>query len=175
MIRYFLHRYPVIFVIINLFFIGLGFLILIYSAEYFSLNIKNEKNGNYNSKGDNNLKNISNIIYLYLFYFVKNIFGDIHPMSFYGNFIMLAYGTISLFVISYFIYYMNRIIKFNKEEQKAYSKLIKILNPINKEHKASNLIKNLIIMIKKDIISLILNGYLIHFFLLLNAMKIIIN
>ena len=146
MIRYFLHRYPIIFVIINLLFIGLAFFILIYCAEYFSLNIKK---GNYNNKGENNLKNFNNIIYLYLFYFLKNIYGDFQPISFLGTLIMITFGTIALFIISYFFYHTNRLIKFNQEEQKAYSKLIKILNPINKEHKAANLIKYFIIIVKK--------------------------
>jgi len=51
-------------------------------------------------------------------------------------------------ISSYFIYYINNLIEFSPEEQIAYSKLIKLLNPINREHKASNLIKS-ILLIKK--------------------------
>jgi hypothetical protein len=43
---------------------------------------------------------------------------------------------------------MNGLIELNPEEEIAFSKLKKLLNPINKEHKASNLIKS-IFLIKK--------------------------
>ena len=145
MARYMLNRYPMAFILINFFLIGAIFCILIFSIEYFSIDIRN---GHWNNKGDNNLKNIYNTSYLFLFYIIKNIYGDIQPKSFLGLFVMISVGTIGLFITSYFIYYTSELIKFNNEEQKAYSKLKKILNPINKEHKASNLIKIFITMKK---------------------------
>ena len=53
-----------------------------------------------------------------------------------------------MLISSYFIYYINNSIKFSQEEQDAYSKLSKLLDPINKEHKASNLIKSLLLLKK---------------------------
>ena len=41
---------------------------------------------------------------------------------------------------------MNIIVQFSPEEQDAYSKLSKLLEPINKEHKASNLIKSFLLL-----------------------------
>ena len=61
---------------------------------------------------------------------------------------MISIGIIGFFIASYLIYYINELIEFNNEEQKAYLKLKKILNPINKEYKASNLIKVCIFMKK---------------------------
>ena len=55
-----------------------------------------------------------------------------------------------MLVSSFFIYYMNNLIEFSPEEDDAFSKLSKLLNPINKEHKASNLIKALL-MLKKNL------------------------
>ena len=51
----------------------------------------------------------------------------------------------------YFIYFLNNLIKFSPEEQDAFLKLTKLLNPTNKEHKAANLIKS-ILFAKKIII-----------------------
>ena len=138
MIRYFLNRYPITFIIFNFFIVGTIFCILIYSIEYFSLDVKN---GLWNNKGNNNLKNIYNTIYLYLFYIIKNGFGDIKPKSELGLFIMIIGGSFGLFVTSYFFYYILQFINFSTEEKKAYQKLYRMLNPLNKEHKSANLIK----------------------------------
>ena len=143
MIRYFLNRYPITFIIINFFIFGTIFCILIYSIEYFSLDIKN---GNWNNKGNNNnLNKFYNSIYLYLFYITKNEFGDIKPKSDLAVFIMIIGGSLGLFVTSYFVYYILQFINLSPEEQKAYKKLNKILNPLNKEHKSANLIKYFIL------------------------------
>ena len=146
MIRYFLNRYPITFIIINFFIFGTIFCILIYSIEYFSLDIKN---GNWNNKGNNNnLNKFYNSIYLYLFYITKNEFGDIKPKSDLAVFIMIIGGSLGLFVTSYFVYYILQFINLSPEEQKAYKKLNKILNPLNKEHKSANLIKYFILVKK---------------------------
>ena len=142
MLRYFLNRYPMIFIIINFFIFGIIFCIIIYAIEFFSLDLKN---GYWNNKGDNNLKNFYNNIYLYLFYIIKNEFGDIRPKSEIGLFIMLIIGTLGSFGISYFFYFMLQIIRLSPDEEKAYSKISKIMDPLNKEHKSANLIKYLIL------------------------------
>ena len=59
---------------------------------------------------------------------------------------MIILGSFALIIVSYLIYYMKELIEFKPEEQKAYAKLIKILNPINKEHKAANLVKVFFLM-----------------------------
>jgi hypothetical protein len=104
--------------------------------------------GIWNSKGDNNLRNLYNCVYLIEFYLVKNITGEIEPKSPLGIFIMICGGTFGLYIFSYFFYYVNNLIELTTEEQKAISKLDKILNPLNKEHKAANLIK-IVFLIKK--------------------------
>ena len=147
--RYLLNRYPLTFILLNFILIGTMFCILIFCLEYFSFDLQK---GFWNNKGNNNLKNFYNTIYLYLFYIIKNIYGDIQPRSIFGTIIMILIGSVALFVISYFVYYIIELIKFNPEEEKAFLKLIKILNPINKEHKSANLIKFFIIMNKTSII-----------------------
>ena len=145
MVRFFLNRYPITFIVINFLIFGTFFCILIYSSEFFSLDIKK---GYWNNKGNNSLKNYRNTIYLFLFYIVKNEYGDIKPKSEVGFFIIIILGTFGLLAISYFVYYTSELIQFSTEEQKAYQKLCKLLNPLNKEHKSANLIK-IFILTKK--------------------------
>ena len=145
MLKYFLNRYPMIFILSSFILLSISYCILIYCIEFFSLDIVN---GIWNNKGDNNLRNLYNCIYLIVFYLVKNITGEIEPKSPLGIFIMICIGTFGLYIFSYFFYYVNNLIELTKEEQKAISKLDKILNPLNKEHKAANLIK-IVFLIKK--------------------------
>jgi len=145
MLRYFLNRYPMTFILISFILLCISYCVLIFCIEFFSLDIIN---GFWNNKGDNNLRNIYNCIYLFAFYIVKNNSGDIKVISPLGLFIMIFGGTSSLFIFSYFLFYINNLIELTTEEQKAISRIDKILNPLNKEHKSANLIK-VIFLIKK--------------------------
>ena len=138
MLKYFLNKYPMTFILISFILLIISYCILIYCIEFFSLDIVN---GFWNNKGDNNLRNHYNCVYLIAFYIVKNNSGEIMPKSPLGIFIML-------YIFSYFFYYVNNLIELKTEEQKAISKLDKILNPLNKEHKSANLIK-IVFLIKK--------------------------
>ena len=144
-IRYFLNRFPMTFILINLIIIGLIFCMLILSIEYFSFD--NQKGFQANII-DNNLQNFGNILNLYLFYILKNIYEKNIPSTLLSLFIMIILCASALIIISYLVYYMNELIEFKPEEQKAFTKLTKIFNPINKEHKAANLVKVFILMKK---------------------------
>ena len=145
MFRFLLNLYPIIFIIINFIIITLVICILLYIIEYFSININD---GIWNSKGENDLNNFYNDIFLYCSFVLKSIHGNLKTQTELGSFILIIGGTIGLVIISYLIYYINQLIEFKPEEQQAYSKLIKLLNPINNEHKASNLIKIFLLMKK---------------------------
>ena len=145
MLKYFLNKYPMTFILISFILLIISYCILIYCIEFFSLDIVN---GFWNNKGDNNLRNHYNCVYLIAFYIVKNNSGEIMPKSPLGIFIMVCGGTFGLYIFSYFFYYVNNLIELKTEEQKAISKIDKILNPLNKEHKSANLIK-IVFLIKK--------------------------
>jgi hypothetical protein len=68
-----------------------------------------------------------------------------------GKTLLFLGGIAGMLISSYFIYFLNNLIKFSPEEQDAFLKLTKLLNPINKEHKAANLLKS-ILLAKKIII-----------------------
>ena len=148
MFRFLLNLYPISFIFINFTIIGIIISILLYFAEYFSIDIYK---GNYNNKGENDLKNFYNEIYLFCCFIIKNIHGNIKTETIGGSFILIIGGSIGLLIYTYLIYYINKLIEFKPDEQQAYSKLIKLLNPINNEHKASNVIK-VFILLKKTYI-----------------------
>ena len=145
MFRFLLNTYPVKFIISNFIIIGLVICILIYNTEYFSINMNN---GIFNKKGVNDLKNFYNEIYLFCFYTIKTLHGDIKPETGLGVFILIIGGTMGLIIVSYFIYFINQLIEFKPEEQQAFSKLMKLLNPINNEHKSSNVLQVFFLMKK---------------------------
>lgn len=138
MFRFLLNNFPLSFIIINFLVICLVVSVLIYCIDYFSINVNT---GIWNSKGNNDLKNAYNEIFLYFFFVLKILHGNIKADTVLGSIILLIGGTFGLIFSSYLIYYINSIIEFKPEEQQAYTKLIKLLNPLNNEHKASNLLK----------------------------------
>ena len=144
MFRFLLNLYPMPFILINFITIGIVISLLIFSFEYFSINV----NGIWNNTGENDLKNFYNEIYLYLSFIIKSIHGNVKPETILGYLVFFLGGTIGLVINSYLIFYLSRLTEFNPEEQQAYSKLIKLLNPINNEHKASNFIKIFLLMKK---------------------------
>ena len=144
MFRFLLNLYPFEFILINFVVIGLVICILLYSFEYFTINV----NGIWNNKGQNDLKNFQNDIYLYLFFIIKSVHGNIKTDTIIGSLVLLIGGTIGLLINSYLIFYLSQFTEFKPDEQQAYSKLIKLFNPLNNEHKASNLIKIFLLMKK---------------------------
>ena len=81
---------------------------------------------------------------LSFFFIVKNIHEEHCIKSIIGKFILYFGGLVGMLICSYFIFYMNNSIELGPEEQDAFSKLSKLLNPINREHKAANLIRSII-------------------------------
>ena len=137
--------YPFVFIFLNFIFIGLLVSILIYCVEYFSIDINNKL---VNNKGINDLKDFYSEITLYCFFVLKNIHGNIKTNTILGSLILFVGGTLGLLISSYFIFYVNLLIEFEPEEKQAYSKLVKLLNPSNKENKAANLIKAFLLLKK---------------------------
>ena len=145
MFKFILNMYPLAFIIINFITIGLLVSVLIYCVEYFSIDVNTKQ---INNKGVNNLKDFYNEISLYCFFIMKNVHGNIKTNTILGSIILLIGGTIGLLISSYFIYYINLLIEFQPEEKRAYGKLVKLLDPLNNEHKAANLIKAFLLMKK---------------------------
>ena len=145
MLRFLLNNFPMSFIIINFIIICLVSCILLYTIEIFSINIQN---GIWNNKGENDMTNFYNEISLYCLFIFKYVHGNIKPETIFGSFILLVGGTMGLFFSAYCIYYINNLMEFTTEERQAYTKLVKLFNPLNNEHKSANLVKIFIQMNK---------------------------
>ena len=145
MFKFILNMYPFSFIILNFIFIGILVSILIYCLEYFSIDVNTKL---LNNKGINDLKDFYSEITLFCFFVLKSVHGNIKTNTILGSIILLIGGTLGLLISSCFIYYVNLLIEFKPEEKQAHSKLEKLLNPLNNEHKAANLIKVFLLMKK---------------------------
>ena len=149
MFKYSLNKFPISFIIFNLIIVLISMCITLSCIEFFSLNIND--NDNFLSNFiENKKENFFNIFFSFLFFIIRNIYKTYCIKSFLGKLLFFFWGIIGILISSLFIYYINNFIKFSVEEKDAYSKLTKLLKPINKEHKASNLIK-LLLLLKKII------------------------
>jgi hypothetical protein len=121
---------------------------VIICVEFFSLDINNDF---WNNMMENKKENVLNIFNAFFFFILKNMYEEHSIKSCLGKTLLFLGGIAGLLISSYFIYFLNNFIKFNPEEQDAFLKLTKLLNPTNKENKAANLIKS-ILFTKKIII-----------------------
>ena len=141
MFKLYLNKYPFILSILLLILLSILTSIFIKGGEYYTIN---KKTGLYNNKGLNDFKNFFNSLYLFYFISLRIVFGDIVDKTTLGKLILLISGVVGSICCSYFIYLINKKIEFTDDEEKAYSKLSKLFEPENNEHKASNLIKYLL-------------------------------
>ena len=142
MFKYNLNKYPLSFLLFNFIILFIIIGILLTCAEFFSVDINNIFWSDIN---ESKTENFLQILSLFLFFSIRNVQEDHCIKSILGKIILFIGGIIGLLISSYFVYYMNNLIEFTPEEQIAFSKLTKLLNPINREHKASNLIKSILI------------------------------
>ena len=145
MFKYSLNKFPFTFLILNLIIIFISICILLSTVEFFSLDTNNNF---WNNSTENKVENFFNLSSTFLFFILRNIYDDHCIKSILGKILLYIGGILGMLISSFFIYYVNNLIEFTPEEHSAFSKLTKLLNPINKEHKASNLIKSLLILKK---------------------------
>ena len=143
--KYSLNKFPLTFLILNLILIFITICMLLSSVEFFSLDTSNNF---FNNNIENKAENFFNLSSTFFFFILRNIHEAHCIKSFLGKFLLYSGGILGMLISSFFIYYLINRIEFTPEEHSAFSKLTKLLNPINKEHKASNLIKSLLILKK---------------------------
>ena len=145
MFKYSLNKFPIAFLLFNLIIVLILICIVLNCVEFFTLDINDNFWNNYSENEENTF---FAILYSFLFFIIKNLQKSYCIKSVLGKILLYIGGIVGMLISSYFIYYINNFIKFSQEEQDAYSKLSKLLDPINKEHKASNLIKSLLLLKK---------------------------
>ena len=157
-LKYIVKHYPISFVVVNFIIIILGFSSVIYSIEYFSISIKYEES---DYRDNYSFKHFNNCVKVCLSLILRQMFIFFGNNTFFGIIFLIGL-TFCMCLVAYFFYYIHNLIEMSPEEEKAYSKLIKLFNPENKEHKASNLIVTFILLKKlyKDN-DILLNEYVL--------------
>ena len=145
MFKYCLNKFPLSFLLLNLIIIFISICIILSGIEFFSVDIKDKF---WNNSIENKAESFFKVSGAFFFFIIRNIYEYHAIKSILGKLILYMGGIFGMLVISYFIFYVNNLVEFTPEEHDAFSKLTKLLNPINKEHKASNLIKALILFKK---------------------------
>ena len=145
MFKYCLNKFPLSFLLLNLIIIFISICIILSGIEFFSVDIKDKF---WNNSIENKAESFFKVSGAFFFFIIRNIYEYHAIKSILGKLILYMGGIFGMLVISYFIFYVNNLVEFTPEEHVAFSKLTKLLNPINKEHKASNLIKALILFKK---------------------------
>ena len=148
MFRYNLNKTPLTFLTFNFIIIFISICLVLACVEFFSKDINNDFWSDIN---ENKTENFFNILIVFLHFSIKNIYEDHCIKTTLGKIILLLGGLVGMTISSYFIFYINNSVEFSREEQMAFSKLQKLLKPTNKEHKAANLIKS-ILLAKKTFI-----------------------
>ena len=148
MFKYNISKFPLTFLALNIILVVSSFCIVLTSVEFYSIDVNNDF---WSDMIVNEMENIFTIFSTFFFFIAKNIHEEHCIKSILGKLILYFGGLTGMLICSYFIFYMNNNIELGPEEQDAFSKLTKLLNPINREDKAPNLIKS-ILFFKKIII-----------------------
>ena len=98
------------------------------------------------NKGTNDLQNLMNNIWLVIITITGVSYGDKYPRTNFGRIIIFIVCFIGMFFIGFTIAIISENISFNENEKKAFSKLKKIFSVENIEHKAGNVIKDILLM-----------------------------
>lgn len=148
MFKYSINKFPLTFLFLNLILVFISICIILSTVEFFALDTSINF---WNSYIENKTENFFNISFTFFFFILKNIHEFHSVKTIFGKMILYFGGVAGMLISSYFIFYTNNLIALSPEENDAFSKLTKLLNPINKEHKASSLIKSFLFL-KKTII-----------------------
>ncbi len=97
-------------------------------------------------KGLNDLQNYMNNFWLVLITFTNVGFGDEYPRTFFGRIIIFFVSFGGLLGLGILIATLSEKLEFTQNEKKAYSRLKKIFDPENLEHKSVNIIKTILLM-----------------------------
>ena len=123
----------------------LAFSAVIKDFECFAYNKKTILIG---KKGLNDLQNYFNILWLTLITITSVSYGDEYPRSHFGRFLIFIISFFGLFCLGFIISIISEKSEFTPNEKKSYLKLKKIFSSENQLHKAGNLIKTILFIVK---------------------------
>jgi len=130
--------------------------ILLYSVEKFSFDISIQRTTELNYAINNSNVTYHNLgtslyldtLWLYLSVLPHTAFGELIPKTPLGKILILIFHIIGFLFLCIIYLRINKLVQFNPNGIKAFSKLEKLFKPENKENKAADLIRSLF-LIKK--------------------------
>ena len=142
--------FPVIIIIISL------VTLLLHSIEFFAVDlslINNSTEIYFDINNHNMTKNFSpnfylDILWLYLSTLAQHSFSDYIPKTPIGKIVFLFFHIIGFFFLCIIYLRIDKIINLDPNGLKAFTKLIKIFKPENKENKAADLIRSFLLVKK---------------------------
>ena len=139
-IRSYLKKKPILFTLLSCIVIVITFSFILYYLELFVERVSPKTQSELNISLDGK-KLVNTISHLILFFIcITNV--ESVPYSLFGKSILIIGGILCMIFIFNFYSVIFEIIRFTHNQKKAYSKLQKLFMPENKEHKATNLIRD---------------------------------
>lgn len=107
----------------------------------------NEKDSEYQRK-QSNLGILMNSFWMIAISSFSSGFGDFYPKSHLGRFLSFVFYVFGIIIVALFVLTIISVFEMSKDEKKSFLKLKKLFNPENNEHKAGNLIREILILRK---------------------------
>ena len=105
-------------------------------------------NHNFFEKDKTHLNKMINVMWMVGITSFTNGFGDCYPKTIIGRLLTFVFAVIGVVIVSMIIMIIRSYFQMSQGEKKVYLKLKKIFNPENKEHKAANVIREILILRK---------------------------
>jgi hypothetical protein len=129
--------------------------ILLQNAEEFSVDISLYKAIDVNSLNSLNNKfitnhdlNIYDTIWIYLSFLLRNPLGDLYPKTPFGKMLLFIVYIIGLLFLCIIYYRLSGIMQLNRSSFQAFTKLSRLFKDENKENKASDVIRSVLLLKK---------------------------
>ena len=103
-------------------------------------------NHNFFEKDKTHLNKMINVMWMVGITSFTNGFGDCYPKTIIGRLLTFVFAVIGVVIVSMIIMIIISYFQMSQGEKKVYLKLKKIFNPENKEHKAANVIREILIL-----------------------------
>ena len=134
-------------------------------------------NHNFFEKDKTHLNKMINVMWMVGITSFTNGFGDCYPKTIIGRLLTFVFAVIGVVIVSMIIMIIISYFQMSQGEKKVYLKLKKIFNPENKEHKAANVIREILILrklYKMKLMNQFSNqkvDYLMQLFIILSMMR----
>jgi hypothetical protein len=129
--------------------------ILLQSVEEFSVDIDLYKSIDLNTLNSLNNKfitnhnlNIYDTIWIYISFLLRNPLGDLYPKTTFGKLLLFIIYIIGSLFLCLIYYRLNKLMLFDRSRFQAFTKLTKLFKDENKENKASDVIKSVLLLKK---------------------------